>query len=258
MFERVMLEPEQEQLLATLVEAQRNVPRAERQPFLLAESFDGVDVLHRGLKTSKVGAPRSDFEMLARVGLLAQSLTSRGSPRFDVTPQGYAFYDEMKRRVGGSGQRLEMEVRQYLDSPDFQRRYPTAFGKWAQAEVLLWGTDSEQQLTTIGHICREAIQEFATALVNRFQPPDAATDKAKDINRIKAVLDQQREKLGERERKLLEALLDYWRAVSGLVQRQEHGSQPDAPPLLWEDGRRVVFQTAFVMFELDQSLSRPS
>jgi hypothetical protein len=39
------------------------------------------------------------------------------------------------------------------------------------------------------------------------------------------------------------------------VQRQEHGAQKEGRPLVWEDGRRVVFQTAIVMFELDRALS---
>jgi hypothetical protein len=42
--------------------------------------------------------------------------------------------------------------------------------------------------------------------------------------------------------------------VSDLVQRQEHAGQREGEPLVWEDGRRIVFQTAIVMFEIDRSL----
>ena len=38
-----------------------------------------------------------------------------------------------------------------------------------------------------------------------------------------------------------------------LVQRQEHGGQKEGEPLGWEDGRRVVFQTANVMVELHRA-----
>ena len=41
----------------------------------------------------------SDFEMLARAGLLAQSSGSKGTPRFDVTPEGFAYYDELQQRT---------------------------------------------------------------------------------------------------------------------------------------------------------------
>ncbi len=36
--------------------------------------------------------------------------------------------------------------------------------------------------------------------------------------------------------------------------RQEHGAQKESETLQWEDARRVVFQTAMVMFELDRTL----
>jgi hypothetical protein len=38
--------------------------------------------------------------------------------------------------------------------------------------------------------------------------------------------------------------------------RQEHAGTREGEPLIWEDGRRVVLQTAVVMFEIDKSLSR--
>jgi hypothetical protein len=141
-----------------------------------------------------------------------------------------------------------------LDADALQRSYPEAHRKWADAAERLSRSDSQQQLTTIGHLCREAIQEFATALVEQHRPPGVDQDKAHDINRIQAVLDQHRSALGTTAA-LLDAFVSYWRAVSGLVQRQEHGAQKEGRPLVWEDGRRVVFQTAVVMFEIDRALS---
>ena len=51
-------------------------------------------------------------------------------------------------------------------------------------------------------------------------------------------------------------LILYWDALNELVQRQEHGNQKLGKHLLWEDARRLVFQMAVVMFEIDRSLSR--
>src|SRR5262249_39946694 len=130
-----------------------------------------------------------------------------------------------------------------------------AYKKWLEAERLLWASDAQPQLTTIGHLCREAMQEFATALVERHQPPNVDADKAHDVARIKAVLDHRGAALGTTLKPFLKALLAYWGTVSDLVQRQVHGGQREEKPLIWEDGRRVVFQAAVVMFEIDRALA---
>jgi hypothetical protein len=44
--------------------------------------------------------------------------------------------------------------------------------------------------------------------------------------------------------------------LSDLAQRQEHGGQREAEPLVHEDARRLVFQAAMVMFEVIRSLTR--
>lgn len=49
----------------------------------------------------------------------------------------------------------------------------------------------------------------------------------------------------------------YWRALSDLVQRQEHGSTRDKEDLRWEDARRLIYQTANAMYEIDRSLACP-
>lgn len=71
-----------------------------------------------------------------------------------------------------------------------------------------------------------------------------------------AVLKLQSQQLGKTEGAFLEALHAYWCTLDDLVQRQEHGAQKEGAPVIWEDGRRVVFQTAVAMFEIDRSLSR--
>ena len=77
-----------------------------------------------------------------------------------------------------------------------------------------------------------------------------------DINRIKSVLLGEANRLGKTEKEFLNALLEYWKTISSLVQRQEHGAEREKKDLLWEDGRRVVFQTLIVMYEVDRALSR--
>ena len=120
--------------------------------------------------------------------------------------------------------------------------------------MLLWGEDSESELSTIGHKCREAMQEFATALLAIHAIDDANPDKAKTRDRFSAVVNRRRADIGDAKSDLLDGLFGYWRATDSLVQRQEHAGQREAEPLTFEDGRRVGFQTAVVMFEADRTL----
>jgi len=253
------LEQEQEDLLSMLVEAHRNVLREQRKPFSI-QQFDELfdfELSHKGLPNGKINAYPGDIKTLARERLISvNNGYNEVSDDFDITPQGFAYYKQMKLRDSQPLQRIDTSLRKYLESDLFQQKYSKAYLKWKGAEALLWDSDSERQLTTIGHLCREAIQEFATSLVESYQPPNVDTNKAHDIARIKAVINFRVSELGEREKVFLAALISYWCSVSGLVQRQEHGTQKQGHSLIWEDGRRVVFQTAIVMYEVDSSLSK--
>jgi hypothetical protein len=75
------------------------------------------------------------------------------------------------------------------------------------------------------------------------------------VARVRAVIEHRRTALGEATSEVLGALLAYWGTVSDLVQRQEHGAQKEGQQLIWLDARRVVFQTASVMYEIDANLA---
>jgi hypothetical protein len=175
---------------------------------------------------------------------------------FDITPRGFAYYRFLQQQRGAPSERIEVEMRRYIDSAQFGASYPEAYRKWLGAEELLWAADSHQQLTTIGHLCREAMQDFAGALIQRYRPPNAEPDRAKTVARVRAVFHLYAMKLGNREKAFLEALLVYWGTVNDLAQRQEHGSQKEGRPLIWEDARRLVFQTLLVMYEIDKAVTR--
>jgi len=250
-FNHILLEPEQEELLFSIVEAVRNTPREERRKFLVAQTLRGDSLIYPSIK----GEGRiyyGDVEELGRQGLLAIGFGSSGSPNFDVTPLGFRYYEYLKKKKGEAVQHVETTIREYVNSPEFRARYPEAFAKWSSAEDLLWQTDTQQQLTTIGHLCREALQGFVSALVERHRPPDVNTNKAKTFARLKAVLEAVQ--LGETKKGFLEALLAYWGTLNNLVQRQEHGASKEGEQLVWEDARRVVFQTMITMFEIDRIL----
>jgi hypothetical protein len=257
--EYMNLEQEQIELLSTLVEAFRNTPKPDREPFLMLflDNDRNATIQHKSFGKSSIKAYPNDVWELQRQGLIAVETISRGAVyEFDITTPGFSTYREAKQKQAEPLKRVEDGANEYLKSERFQNRYLGAFKKWLAAEELLWVSESDEQLTTVGHLCREAMQEFATLLVERYRPPDVNQNKSNDVSRIRAVLQHKSVHLGDTEKSFLDALIPYWGTVSDLVQRQEHGGQKEGRPLVWDDARRVLFQTANVMFEVDKALSR--
>ncbi|MFQ4136228.1 hypothetical protein PGN35_007890 [Nodosilinea sp. PGN35] len=256
--ENILLTSTQEELLSSLVEAERQQPPDHRERFTLVEvMISSPSVQHPGLPQKSITVFTPDLETLAEEGLIRFSSTrQRGFAPFTITPLGFKYYEYLKTRSGEPIQRLVSEIKKYLDAETFQARYPAAYQKWSESENLLWGADSEQQLTVIGHLCREAMQEFAYTLICHYSPPNVDTNKARTVSRIRSVMELRKQDLGERKHAFLDALLPYWGTVSDLVQRQEHGAQKEGKHLTWEDGRRVVFHTMVVMFEIDNMLNQ--
>lgn len=254
MWDHIFLEHEQEALFAEMVEAQRSVPRTDRRKFMLSKHMGGSDLHHPGLSGGD-NVYEGDLEALVDAGLLRPSFGSQGTPLYDVTPRGYKYYEHLRKSEGEPVERIEMHVRALLDSERFRDAYPEAYGKWQDAESMLWSNDSAENHSKIGHTCREAMIAFVNTLVQKFSPPDVDPDQAKTVNRLRAVLTYKADQLGRSERRFLDALIEYWHRVSDLVQRQEHAALREGEELVWEDSRRVVFQTAIVLYEVDRSLS---
>jgi hypothetical protein len=246
--------PAQEQLLDQLVEASQRLPRPQ-QRFTMYRAIDhqGEDVV-TAPGGFEIPVLREDIGQLEQVGYISGQwnyIEDVPIP-FVITKEGFDSYATRHEPSGSGADRVQAEVRSYLDGEGFKQRYPDAYARWSDAEAMLWQKTPKDDLTTVGHKCREAMQRFATALVERYGI-DAEPDPARTINRMRAVIDHNRDQLGDRRRGLLGALSDYWVAVDGLVQRQEHGDQKGNEPVTWEDARLVVFQTAVVMYELDRT-----
>ena len=251
MLDLIMLEPEQKELLAYMVETIRSVPRDKREMFIVVRTFPGDSLIYPSLDNRQdkdifIG----DLEVLARNGLVSMSYDRN----VFVLPLGFQYYEFMKRGAGESVANITAEIKTYIEIGDFHKKYPVAYEKWLEAEGKLWSSDSESQSTVIGHLCREAFQEFVTELVNKFNPPDVDPNKAHDISRLKSALAIRSGQIGKTEEPFLKAMIDYYGAVDDLVQRQEHGGKIEGQQLIWEDARRVVFNVAFVMFEIDRAI----
>lgn len=256
-FDGIRLEKEQKELLFKIVEASRNLPNGKRSEFFVIRGSGNTWLQHGGLLNKEIEFYYNDLEVLNRYGLLQVTHNNQyGIVRFDIHPSGIDCYKHLKKHLEEPIDRIEEEFRNYLDKADFRTEYPESYGKWSEAESLLWESDSNQQLTTIGHLCREAMIEYIDNLVKQINPPDADSNKSSTKNRLKSILKYKAHKLGKTENFFLEALYNFWESVSDLIQRQEHGAKKEREKLVWEDGRRLVFQTMVVMYEIDKALKR--
>jgi len=248
--------PDQVELLKVLVEASRRVPRFEQQ-FVL-DSFDtdqqlgSIDHVQGGGLAEAVRVLGDDVWALDQAGLISGQWNTSGAARFTVTAKGYETYEALQQRTSDAATAVEEDERRYLDGERFRERFPEAYERLTAAEQLLWQAKPEADLTTVGHKLREAIQQFATAMVEHYQPPEVDADPAKTKNRLRAVLELHRERLGDRKSDLLAALVEYQDATNGVVQRLEHADQKPSDPASWEDARSAVFQTTNFLFEFDR------
>lgn len=249
-FETVDLDDEQRQLFMRMVEIHRDAPR-DRRIFLLSRTFGGdtlVAAAGPNIKTAKY-----DLDVLVRYGLLMLDFSARGTPNYTVSPDGLRYYSWLREQQGRPIEQVEEAMRGLLDASWFSERFPEAHAKWMQAEGALWAEDAERRLSAIGHDAREALQEFADALVREKGLSDEVpANKQMTIARITAVLDKQA--IGGTPRNFLDALLAYYGTLTDLVQRQEHAGQKEGEPITWEDARRVVFQTLAVMYEVSRAV----
>jgi hypothetical protein len=246
------LDRETELLLCQLVEAARAVPRPQRGDFMTTRTFGGSSIHHPGLPVGRIDDyDEGDLRELIEAGFVRVTNRDRHSEMFELRREAFGHYDRSHRDAAAPVEAQVRLAQEHVTSDLFTARYSEAFAKWRDADALLWKDDSAKDLTTVGHLCRECMQLFATRLIELHQVGDAETDPAKAVNRLHAVIDARRPHISSRKAALLDSLVDYWKAVNGIVQRQEHGEQKSGGELTWDDGRRVLLHTAVVMAECD-------
>lgn len=251
-----MLDPEAKRLLWEFVSAARSVPRSQRGGFLAIQTLGGSSIDHPGLPGGQIeDYDEGDLRDLTETGFIRVTQVGRAEQEFELRQTAFAAYDEAHRNAAKPVDAQEQLAMAHVRSDVFSARYSAAFAKWQDAEALLWQTESTESLTTIGHLCREAMQLFTTRMIELHKVQGATPDPAKTINRLHSVIDARRSAVSSRHAGLLDALVDYWRAVNDIVQRQEHGEQKSGGELTWEDGRQVLLYTALVMGECDRILS---
>jgi hypothetical protein len=244
------------ELLCTLVEASRNTPT--KDVFMAMNATSGStlgSVYHEGLPDRNLSVYIGDVQELVDLGLLAVRHYGEYQFNFDVSTLGFEVYEQVRQETDEPAEAMEKEMASFIRSREFDSRYPGAYGKWLDAQNALWSKQTMLRSTEIGHLCREALQEFAAGLVGRFGVTNADPNKTHAVARVRAVIDSLKAPLGQTACAFLDSLLNYWGCAQDLVQRQEHGAAEEQEQVIWEDARRVVFQTLITMYEVDRALT---
>lgn len=256
-FDDITLEPEQKELFITICETVKKIPRDERMDMLYAKYTVGgcliIPSMNSGI-TEFEDVQSADMDEFSAKGLMRIRYSIKGTPNYNISPEGFLYYEWLMKQQGAPVERIEQNIRKYLDLESFCKRYAKAYEHLKLAEEKLWASDSERHFTIIGHECREAMQEFAAKLHSDVIGEDLHADKINTVKRVRAVIEKKGAEKGTTVKPFLDALLAYWGTLSDLAQRQEHGAQKEGEPLTWEDARRLVFQTVNVMSEIDRTL----
>jgi hypothetical protein len=256
MFEEIVLEQEQIDLLSSFIEIIRNVPREKRIKFIGSQMSNGTShVMHPYAQGKYVTALLGDVEILNNEGLINLSFSSSSSFNFDIMPKGFKYYEYQQTKEIPVSEKIEKPLRNFLNGNRFQSSYPAAYDKWSKAESKIWSNDSQDELSIIGILCREAMQEFVTSLVDKYQPVDVDTNKSHDVARLKCILAQRANHIPKTIAPFIDAITIYWGTLNDLVQRQVHAAQKEGSVVSWEDAKRIVFHTAVVFLEVDKILS---
>jgi len=120
---------------------------------------------------------------------------------------------------------------------------------------MLYCGQARDSVLAAGQVAGECLQEFVGALAASYDLPACGPDSTEGaLERLSCLIERHRAALGDGRCELLSALLSYWRALNGDLERHVDDAQKVEEPLRWEDGRRVVVLTALVMVEVDRSL----
>lgn len=192
-----------------------------------------------------------NFEELLTYGLfIGGYIEDIHTANFIIRKEGIEFYEKLKREPINPIKRVEKHYIDFIKSEEINEKYPRAYLEWTKAEALLLGHNSQNNLTAIGHHCRDAVQFFSDELLNNLNI-DNEYKVTETVAKIKKILNLKRNKLGRTTYSFLESLLNYWGCLMDLIQRQEHNGIIEREVLSFEDGRRVVFHTAILMYEFD-------
>jgi hypothetical protein len=248
------LDNEQKQIFINFIDSFKDIVRDNRYKFVASHLSDDTTLIGHPLKPdSDITLYKIDFEALCRSKLFdCYDFNNPNEMQFIITHEAFNVYELLKNEKLTPLQRIENDTLDYIKSQCFIKKYPKAYQKWQMAEELFLKETKNKNLTTIGHLCRETLQEFADELLLH-KSIESEFSKSKIISKIKSVFEATN--IGSTTTKhFLDALLNYWGALSDLVQKQEHDSQREGGTLKIEDARRIIFHSAIIMYEIDKTI----
>ena len=222
----------------------------ENRTFMVVSSLDGSFIVPYSGAQLPDPVDEADVRILADHGYVGVlKYNKKGEPVYYVTNEGVEFIAADTAEHGP-----QPFVQQMVSLVD--GKLPPQFGRASElmkeAARRLMQAENEHGWSEVGHKCREALHEFAEVLYRQHVPPteQETISRDKTVQRLKAVVRQLRGRVGDTTSQLLDALLEYWGAVSDLVNKVEHRSQREDRPLTWDDARRAVLYSYLVMAEL--------
>ena len=153
MFDNILLEQEQIDLLFALIESLASVPREKRIKFGGAQTSLGTAIIfHAAIPGQNRTALPSDIEVLHHAGLVNMNYTGPSNFNFDITPLGRKYYEFYRGKTGQPSERIENQSKIHVTTDKFRSTYPLAFEKWSKADSRLWASESHGELSVIGHL----------------------------------------------------------------------------------------------------------
>lgn len=249
------LDQEQKEEFIKFIDTYKDIIRNKSHKFLAHHLLNENTLINHTLKEDiKYEMHTINFEAFCESGLFHTSNSSSQGARFIINQHGLKIYEELKNERILPFKGIEKTVIEYLKSSHFIDKFPKAYKKWLNAENVFSKELSNENLTTIGHLCRESLQEFSDELLE-IKSIQNTFEKSKIIDKMRAIFDNiDTIKRSKSTKAFLNALLNYWGSLSDLVQKQEHDSQKEGEILTNEDARRIIFHTAIIMYEIDKTI----
>ncbi|MCX6170161.1 MAG: hypothetical protein NTX65_12520 [Ignavibacteriales bacterium] len=250
------LEAHQNIIISFIIETHRSVPVEKRKEFFVSTCSSGTSMVNPSVPNSSLDVSTVDLKILDAAGYIKIEKHVHPSVDFSFHPtsKGIKYYEYLKQNYTGSFQQIDSEIKNYLSNSNFAVVYQIAFAKWKEAENLLWKAENQINYSTIGHLCRESIQEFIDSIILRYNLADKYQDKTHTKNRLEGIILYNKNQLGKTIPKFLTAIEDYWNNLIDIIQRQEHSGLKDGEELGFEDARRVVFHTGILLYEISRTI----
>jgi hypothetical protein len=159
-------------------------------------------------------------------------------------------YSVRGRRVNQTEPPLARRLakRRLRSRPGLQGFAPKVQEELDEAERVLQIGEDQNDWSRVGHHCRMALQDFAEAAYGKWYSKALAEplEMEKTINKLRAVLGQIKQQVSETNWIFVDGLLE---STNGLIQKTEHRSTKDAPPLSDSDTELCYTSTALLLGE---------